>query len=334
MASSNHCSFCRKNPGICICSGCRAYFCDDHFKDHRGMLANELDGLTTERDVIQEKISKAISHRQSAGSLLSRIDEWQRTTIEKVKEAAAQAREQAFQIMNLKREEITKQFEIISQELKELSDTKCVLEQDLTRLKQDIDQLNQDLEQLSQPPPAKLNVKQSEQIVWHQMIYVEQQSTDADQQRSQSGQQMQHLELAGMDADLNFRIALIKIQHSLTNEDRQQLNFIFGDDIPRVLRENGSLENSINALQATFDRLKISRTNYEYLVQALQAIQRHDCAQRLIDYARFNQEIIPPLLNWQHQQNQAETTIGSRISKSQVVASEILADLDDEDDDE
>ncbi|CAF1094008.1 unnamed protein product [Adineta steineri] len=134
------------------------------------------------------------------------------------------------------------------------------------------------------------------------------------------------------EADTTFRIVLIKIQHSLSNEDRQQLNFIFGDDIPRVLREKGSLADSLNALQALFDRLKISRDNYDYLVQALQAIQRHDCAQRLIDYTKFTREIIPPLPNEQHQQNQAETTIGSLITKSQVVASEILADLEDEDD--
>jgi len=85
-----------------------------------------------------------------------------------------------------------------------------------------------------------------------------------------------------MDGEFEFRVVLIKIQHSLSDEDRKQLHFLFGEDIPRRLQENGSLENSLDALQKLFDSLKISRNNFDYLVRALQTIQRHDCAQRLL----------------------------------------------------
>jgi hypothetical protein len=85
-----------------------------------------------------------------------------------------------------------------------------------------------------------------------------------------------------MDGEFEFRVVLIKIQHSLSDEDRKQLHFLFGEDIPRRLQENGSLENSLEALQKLFDSLKISRNNFDYLVRALEAIQRHDCAQRLL----------------------------------------------------
>ncbi|CAF3768831.1 unnamed protein product, partial [Rotaria sp. Silwood1] len=66
--------------------------------------------------------------------------------------------------MNSKLEEITRQLQILSQELKELRETKGVVEQDLTRLKEEICRLNGDLEQVAQSPAVKLNTKQSDQI--------------------------------------------------------------------------------------------------------------------------------------------------------------------------
>jgi hypothetical protein len=173
MASSDRCSVCRKGAGTCCCPGCKAYFCDDDFKDHRGMLINKLDELSIDRNDLEENIKKATSYHQSDTLLLTQIDEWQQTTIEKVKQAAEQARQQVLQIMNLKREEITKQFQTMSQEMKQLRDTKGVVEYDLTRLKQQIDQLDEDLEELFQPSTIELNVKKSDEIEWNHIIYVE-----------------------------------------------------------------------------------------------------------------------------------------------------------------
>ena len=85
-----------------------------------------------------------------------------------------------------------------------------------------------------------------------------------------------------MDEDFEFRAVLIKIQDVLSDTDRVQLHFLFGKDIPRSLQSNGSLETALDALQILFDKAKISRNNYDYLVRALRAIQRHDCAQILL----------------------------------------------------
>ena len=135
MASSNRCSVCPKGAGTCFCPGCKAYFCDKDFRNHRGMLVNGLDEITVERNELQEKINKAKPQKQSGSSILSRIDEWQQITIDKVIQAAEQARQQVLKIMNSKREEITREFQTLSQELEQLRETEGVLEQDLTRLK-------------------------------------------------------------------------------------------------------------------------------------------------------------------------------------------------------
>ncbi len=84
-----------------------------------------------------------------------------------------------------------------------------------------------------------------------------------------------------MNEDFEFRAVLIKIQDKLTNSDRSKLHFLFGEDIPRRLSD-GSLETALEALQTLFERLKISKNNYDYLVRALKIIERPDCAERLL----------------------------------------------------
>jgi hypothetical protein len=84
-----------------------------------------------------------------------------------------------------------------------------------------------------------------------------------------------------MNEQFEFRIVLIKIQDSLSDEDRAKLNFLFGEEIPRRLQDNSSLENALQVLQTLFDHLKITPNNYDYLVRALHEIGRQDCAERL-----------------------------------------------------
>ncbi|CAF3763546.1 unnamed protein product [Rotaria sp. Silwood1] len=186
MATSNRCSICRKRTGTSICPGCKVLFCNEDFNSHRELLLNELYGLTVDRNELQAKINEAASNKKSANQFLEQIDEWQRKTIEKVKEAADLARQQVSKIMNFKLEEITEQFQTLSQELKELQETKDFVEQDLTRLKEEIRRLNEDLEQVAQSPAIKLNTKQSDQIVWQRMIYVEENSVDLVNQTRQT----------------------------------------------------------------------------------------------------------------------------------------------------
>ncbi len=83
-----------------------------------------------------------------------------------------------------------------------------------------------------------------------------------------------------MNEEFEFRVVLLKIQNKLSDLDRRELHFLFNEDIPRRLQD-GSLENALDALEALFARVKISKNNYDYLVRALEAIDRHDCAQCL-----------------------------------------------------
>ncbi|CAM4779646.1 unnamed protein product [Rotaria magnacalcarata] len=132
-----------------------------------------------------------------------------------------------------------------------------------------------------------------------------------------------------MNEDFEFRVVLIKIQNSLSDSDRLQLHFLFGEDIPRRLQSNGSLETTLEVLQTLFDRLKISNKNYNYLVRALQAIQRPDCVERLLSYDKLvPADIIPSKLH--ETQAEMKPRLPFKNSKSPT-SFEILRDLDEDD---
>lgn len=173
MTSLNYCSICRKNAGTSFCPGCQAYFCDKDFKNHRGILIRNLNEIKTNQNDLQGKIKKVKSQKQPSNLFLTRIDEWQQQTIEKVKQTAQQVRQQITKVMNTKRDEITKEFQILTQDLEHLKETESVLEPDLTRLRKQIDQLDRDVEQFFQSSIIELNIKPNEQIIWDQMISIE-----------------------------------------------------------------------------------------------------------------------------------------------------------------
>jgi len=136
------------------------------------MLNNQLDGFVEDRNALQEKITKATQQKDINSPLLSQIDQWQKVTIEKVKQAADQARQHVIQILDSKRAEITSDFAKFSKELIQLRETEDFVEQNLKRLKKTIDQINQDVKKLAQPSEIELHVDESQEIQWNRLIYV------------------------------------------------------------------------------------------------------------------------------------------------------------------
>ncbi|CAF1316463.1 unnamed protein product [Adineta ricciae] len=81
--------------------------------------------------------------------------------------------------------------------------------------------------------------------------------------------------------ELHFRGLLLKLQDSLTDTDRCRLHFLFGNVIPRRLRDDPSIGGTLNLLESLFDRGLINDQDFDYLIQAFRQIQRHDIVQRL-----------------------------------------------------
>jgi hypothetical protein len=173
MATSKRCSSCKKELGPMHCTGCDAYFCAKDFRKHREGLFTKMDGVVEERNKLQDEINKTAQRNDQRSPLITKINEWQEATIEKVKHVAAQARQQVVQLLSSKQVQITTEFQTFSQELAHLKETENFVEHDLTRLKLMIEQFHQDLKQSVQPTTIELRTEKSDGIDWNRVIYIE-----------------------------------------------------------------------------------------------------------------------------------------------------------------
>ncbi|CAF1378392.1 unnamed protein product [Adineta ricciae] len=129
-----------------------------------------------------------------------------------------------------------------------------------------------------------------------------------------------------MSDDFDFRVVLIKIQNSLSDSDRKQLHFLFGEDIPRTVQEDGSVSSSIDAFQRLLDGAKISPTDSGYLIRALRGINREDCVKRLSEYDKLISKV-----NQTEQDRNEASTISQPSQSNHPTSAEIMREIEDVD---
>jgi hypothetical protein len=155
------------------CTGCDEYFCWKDFKTHREGMFTLMDKIVEERNRLQDEINNGIQHNDQQNPLIEQIDKWEKSIIEKVKQVAAHARQQASISLNAKRVKINTEFKSFSEELAHLKESENYVERDLTRLDQMISQFKQDLKQSTQSTTIVLRTEKSDAINWESLIYVE-----------------------------------------------------------------------------------------------------------------------------------------------------------------
>ncbi len=173
MAESKRCPVCNKEMGPMHCTGCDEYFCRKDFKIHCEEMYTEMDKIVEERNRLQDEITHGIQYDDQQNPLIEQIDKWEKSTIEKVKQVAAQARHQTSELLNAKRVKINTEFKSFSEELAHLKESENYVEHDLKRLNQMISQFKQDLKQSTQPITIVLRTEKSDAINWESLIYVE-----------------------------------------------------------------------------------------------------------------------------------------------------------------
>jgi hypothetical protein len=176
---------CNKELGPMHCTGCDKCFCWKDLKTHREGMFAEMDRIVEERNRLQDVINDGIQPNDQQSPLIEQIDQWQHITIEKVKQVATQAREQAIQLLNFKRMKINTEFKSFSQELAHLKESENYAEHELTRLNKMIDQFKQDLTQSAQPTAIEVHTEQSDRINWDSLIYVKEKQTFTNNQQPQ-----------------------------------------------------------------------------------------------------------------------------------------------------
>jgi hypothetical protein len=179
MATTLRCSVCTEELGATHCTGCDQYFCTNDFQTHLQGMVNEMDKIIEERNHLQNEINNETQSNDQQNPVIEQIDSWQKSTVEKVIQVAAQARQQAIELLNIKRMKINTEFKSFSQNLADVKRSEKYVEHDLRRLKQMISQFKQDLIHLTQPITILLHTEQSDRINWENLIYVEDQEETA-----------------------------------------------------------------------------------------------------------------------------------------------------------
>ena len=84
-----------------------------------------------------------------------------------------------------------------------------------------------------------------------------------------------------MNAQLDFRALLLRVQDLLSDSDRHRLHFLLGEDVPRCLRDDVTLNGTLRLLDSLLEKTFISDGDCEYLIDAFKKIHCLDAARRL-----------------------------------------------------
>lgn len=80
---------------------------------------------------------------------------------------------------------------------------------------------------------------------------------------------------------IHLRGLILKLQDCLTDSDRQRLHFFLGNDVPRQIRDDPTLNGTLRLMESLFDQDKINEGDFTFLINAFNAIQCIDAVKLL-----------------------------------------------------
>ncbi|CAF3167527.1 unnamed protein product, partial [Rotaria sp. Silwood2] len=126
---SNLCSVCNKLAGVRFCIGCNKYFCPKNFREHEGQLAIQFDNeVVRSHDELLDQIQKLEKSNYLSLDLFAQIEQWKKTTIDKVERAADKAQHELTELIDKKRAAIAKQLELITKEIRSRQEEETFVE--------------------------------------------------------------------------------------------------------------------------------------------------------------------------------------------------------------
>ncbi|CAF4696498.1 unnamed protein product, partial [Rotaria sp. Silwood2] len=123
-------------------------------------------------DELLDQIQKLEKSNYSSLDLFAQIEQWKKTTINKVERAADKAQHELTDLIDNKRAAIAKQLELITKEIRSRQEEETFVENHIDQLKQEIDKIKQKLEKLIQKDKTQSIIVENNQIDWNQLIYI------------------------------------------------------------------------------------------------------------------------------------------------------------------
>jgi hypothetical protein len=152
------CSKCNKGAGVFTCDGCQQSFCRKHTDEHRQELSLQIDNIGQEHDVLQRDLNKELNLH----SLLSRIDKWERESINKIQDVAKLVRDDLKKLIDQNKTDLKTSLNQLTNELQSSRDSEDYTELDLKRW---IDQLNVLRQELEKPLTLNISCDDDKQSV-------------------------------------------------------------------------------------------------------------------------------------------------------------------------
>ncbi|CAF1548344.1 unnamed protein product [Didymodactylos carnosus] len=160
MVTMKKCATCIVNsdelkakPGITSCAGCYQSFCLSHFNEHRQTLNDTLDSIALQRDALRSRIQELPANVSK--EYLKVIDDWENTMLQKVTEAANNARQQNHQLII---SEMERECGELTSKITSFRHNDNYFETDLQELQSTTEKLNENLNDLSSLHHIQLNL--------------------------------------------------------------------------------------------------------------------------------------------------------------------------------
>ncbi|UJR07506.1 hypothetical protein I4U23_011795 [Adineta vaga] len=81
-----------------------------------------------------------------------------------------------------------------------------------------------------------------------------------------------------------LRSVILKLDARLSDADRQRFHFFMGNNVPRRIRDDKSLNGTLTLMESLFDQDKINEKDFTFLIEAFEEIECIDAAQLLREY--------------------------------------------------
>jgi small-conductance mechanosensitive channel len=181
MTSKSICSMCSPKQVLAIasCKGCLKDLCRKHFNEHRDELSKNLYNVFEHRDHLLQELQIKIDQtsipldNDNARVILKQVDEWERTTIERVSQAANEVRANGERLFstNIEYDRLKLQMDKITNELQEQQQSESFVETDIDHWMKQLEQLRIGL---NRPATLQTNppVLQIQNVDWNTIIKI------------------------------------------------------------------------------------------------------------------------------------------------------------------
>ncbi|UJR12885.1 hypothetical protein I4U23_017059 [Adineta vaga] len=148
MATSTtkiRCVRCAKEKSTVQCDGCLQSFCLNHFNDHQQQLNLQFDQVQNNRDRFRQTLNEYSNNSHEHDQLVKQIDQWEKDSIEKIRQTAEETRNTLRKYTNQSLSKIEIKLNQLTKELQESQKENGFMEKDFQRWNQQLDEMNEEI---------------------------------------------------------------------------------------------------------------------------------------------------------------------------------------------